>query len=121
MRVLSALCALTTAQAATLYATHYSGEIYTLSLDHVSANDSYALSLASSKRTCGSMPSWLTFDASAGILYCSDETGDTGASGGLFAYSVGEDGGLSEVARTEAPGGGVSSLVYGGRFLVSAH
>lgn len=73
------------------------------------------------------MPSWLTLDSSTGILYCSDETGGTDSHGSLFALAPdGEKGGFKELAKTVAPGGGVSSVIYGGedgrrKFLAVAH
>lgn len=131
----------TTLATQTLYATHYSGQVYTLHLDlpsKANANgnrtDKAHLSIASSATTCGSMPSWLTVDHDAGVLYCTDENEDGGlltvlagavSSGGV---SSGGDGKLTEVAKTADVGGGVNSVVYGrkskgkgGGYLAVAH
>ncbi|KAA8644197.1 hypothetical protein EYZ11_004684 [Aspergillus tanneri] len=118
LRYLPLLCSL--ASAAHLYATHYSGSVYTLSLD------GHSLSIASSVDGCGPMPSWLTLDPESNLVYCSDESGDASSNGSLHSLAIGEDGSLSEVAKTgAAPGGGVYSVVYSGdngaKYLAIAH
>ncbi|RJE20211.1 hypothetical protein PHISCL_07450 [Aspergillus sclerotialis] len=117
----------TTAKAkdiATLYTTHYSGTVSTLTLSQDSL-DSFSLDLTSTKQTCGSMPSWLTFDPSTRTLYCSDEAGGLDGKGSLTALSVDLDYGLTEDAKTSTPGGGVSSVIYEGgdgmRYIAIAH
>ncbi|RHZ43936.1 lactonase family protein [Aspergillus thermomutatus] len=111
------------ASAATLYATHYSGSVYTLALDH--RNGNYNLSLASAMTTCGGMPSWLTLDPSTRTLYCSDETGDATTNGTLSSYAVAGDGSLTQLAKVVDIGGGVHSVVYegdhGAKYLAIAH
>ncbi|KAL2011966.1 hypothetical protein VTN00DRAFT_4684 [Thermoascus crustaceus] len=105
------------ATTSTLYASHYNGNVYSLSLESNDNNGSgnYSLSLASSLRTCGSMPSWLTFDASDRTLYCSDEPSDENSnSGTLTALSADQDGKLTEVAKASTVVGGVSSVIYNG-------
>ncbi|PWY94995.1 putative isomerase YbhE [Aspergillus sclerotioniger CBS 115572] len=123
LRLLACLSWLSLATATNLYATHYNGNVYTLSLD--CSNDTYSLSLASSLETCGSMPSWLTFDSESRILYCSDETGDASANGSLTALTANQDGTLTETATVVAPGGGVNSVIYSGddgdQYLAIAH
>lgn len=106
---------------ARLWATHYNGHVYTLEFD------GHRLSLTDTLKTCGAMPSWLTFDAQARVLYCADESGtaDPSTHGSLTAYSVLPDGKLEALAETETIGGGVHSVVYeaeaGGKFLAIAH
>ncbi|KAF4210402.1 hypothetical protein CNMCM6805_008677 [Aspergillus fumigatiaffinis] len=118
------------ASAATLYATHYSGSVYTLSLTH--RNGKYDLSLASDMTTCGGMPSWLTLDCDTSTLYCtgrtlycSDETGDATTNGTLTSYTVGKDGSLTQLAKVVDVGGGVHSVVYegddGAKYIAIAH
>ncbi|KAF9885223.1 hypothetical protein FE257_000583 [Aspergillus nanangensis] len=106
--------------ATNLYATHYSGTVYSLSL-----TDGGELSIASSLKTCGDLPSWLTLDAKSRTLYCSDETGDATTPGSLTSLSVAEDGTLTEIASTTAPGSGVNSVIYegdnGDQYLAIAH
>ncbi|KAK1143500.1 hypothetical protein N8T08_006306 [Aspergillus melleus] len=123
LRYLPLLCC-SLASAANLYATHYSGSVYTLSLE--GGDDGYSLSVASELKTCGDMPSWITLDPESKLLYCSDETGDASSNGSLTALSIGEDGSLTEGAKTgAAPGGGVNSVIYtgddGSKYLAIAH
>lgn len=100
----------------TLYATHYNGHVYTLTLNE---ND---LSLASTADTCGSMPSWLTLDTTSRTLYCTDETADEGSETTL---SIDDNGKLTEIATAKDVGGGVNSVIYEGegekRLLAVAH
>ena len=111
------------ATATNLYATHYDGSVYSLSLQR--SDDTYSLSIASSLKTCGSMPSWLTFDSASRILYCSDESGDASTNGSLTTLAADEDGTLTEIATAAAPGGGVNSIFYSGddgnQYLAIAH
>ncbi|RAL13284.1 putative isomerase YbhE [Aspergillus homomorphus CBS 101889] len=112
------------ASATNLYATHYSGTVYSLSLTQ-SQNES-TLAISSQIDGCGPMPSWLTLDSAARILYCSDETGDASTNGSLSALSASSDGKLSVIASTDAaPGGGVNSVIYtgehGAQYLAIAH
>ncbi|KAJ5170210.1 uncharacterized protein N7500_002993 [Penicillium coprophilum] len=107
--------------ATNLYATHYDGNIYTLSLD--SAN---SLSISSSLKTCGDAPSWLTFDASTRTIYCSDHSGNGTMNGSLSSYSVDQHGKLTELAKTVDVGAAVHSIMYGGEhghenYLAVAH
>jgi 6-phosphogluconolactonase (cycloisomerase 2 family) len=108
------------ATATNLYATHYDGNIYTLSLD--SGN---SLSITSSLKTCGDAPSWLTFDSSTRTLYCSDHSGNATINGSLSSYSVHHDGRLTELAKTLDMGAAVHSIIYGGKhgtkYLAVAH
>jgi 6-phosphogluconolactonase (cycloisomerase 2 family) len=108
------------AAATNLYATHYNGNIYTLSLD--SRN---SLSITSSLKTCGDAPSWLTFDSSTRTLYCSDHSGNASTNGSLSSYSVDKDGKLTELAKTSDVGAAVHSIIYGGKhgakYLAVAH
>ncbi|KAJ5101595.1 hypothetical protein NUU61_003817 [Penicillium alfredii] len=100
------------ASASRLWATHYNGHVYTLDL---AGNNT--LSVTDKLKTCGGMPSWLTFDAATRTLYCSDEDGsaDPSTHGSLTALHAAPDGKLREMVKTEAVGGGVSSAIYGGK------
>ncbi|KAL3485185.1 Lactonase, 7-bladed beta-propeller-domain-containing protein [Aspergillus germanicus] len=120
---------LASATATKLYATHYSTKsVYTLSLDRTS-DGSYALTQASSLETCGTYPSWVTFDSATRTLYCSDEYGwkneNESVNGSLTALAANGDGLLSEIAVTgTAPGSGVHNVVYegeDGQYLAVAH
>jgi 6-phosphogluconolactonase (cycloisomerase 2 family) len=120
--LLPLLTTLTTAKPAHLWATHYNGNVYTLTLNN--HND---LSITQTLKTCGNMPSWLTLDPQARIVYCSDEDGTTDPSthGSLTALHAAPDGSLREIAKTSTVGGGVASVIYEGdkgrKFLAIAH
>lgn len=121
--LLPLLTVLTTATAtpAHLWASHYNGTVYTLTLKD---ND---LSITQTLDTCGDMPSWLTFDPKTRTVYCSDETGSADPSdpGSLTALHAAPNGKLDEIAVTDAVGGGVNSVIYeadqGKKFLAIAH
>ena len=104
-----------------LWATHYNGNVYTLTFAEGK------LSLTDTLKTCGEMPSWLTFDAESRVLYCSDESGsaDPGMHGSLTAYQAAADGKLTPIATTQTVGGGVSSIIFEAgereKFLAIAH
>lgn len=104
-----------------LWATHYNGNVYTL------AFNGRNLSLADTAKTCGAMPSWLTFDPDTRTVYCSDEDGTANPSthGSLWAYHAGQDGSLHQIAKTDTVGGGVNSVIYEGgkgeKYLAIAH
>lgn len=105
----------------TLWATHYNGNVYTLSLS------GHNLSIADTRKTCGPMPSWLTLDPESRVLYCTDENGsaDPSTHGSLTAYHAAPDGKLKQLASTETVGGGVNSVIYEGgkgeKFIAIAH
>lgn len=107
--------------AVNLWATHYSGHLYTLEL----AEDK--LRISDKQKTCGAMPSWLTYDSEARVVYCSNEEGtaDPSTHGSLTAYDVGPGGKLKQVATMHTVGGGVNSVIYEGgkgqKFLAIAH
>ncbi|KAJ5908879.1 hypothetical protein N7495_001561 [Penicillium taxi] len=110
-----------TATASHLWATHYNGNIYALSFS------GSELQLTDTLKTCGDMPSWLTFDSQSRILYCSNENGtaDPDSNGSLTAYRAGGQGTLHQVAETATVGGGVHSVIFEGgkgeKFLAIAH
>lgn len=108
------------AAATNLYATHYDGEVYTLSLEDNS------LSITSSSKTCGTHPSWLTFDSSTRTIYCSDHAGNSSMNGLLTSYSVNQDGSMTELTSTVDVGAAVHSIIFGGKdgrekYLAIAH
>ncbi|KAJ5653696.1 hypothetical protein N7490_000699 [Penicillium lividum] len=109
-------------KASRLWATHYNGNVYSLTLSGSN------LSLTHTQKTCGAMPSWLTFDSESKILYCSDENGtsDPTTHGSLTAYRVDGPGGrLAKVAKTKTVGGGVNSVIFeagkGDKYIAIAH
>ncbi|KAL2842735.1 Lactonase, 7-bladed beta-propeller-domain-containing protein [Aspergillus pseudoustus] len=108
------------AAATNLYATHYDGNIYSLSLD-----GGNSLSITSSLKTCGDGPSWLTFDSPTRTLYCSDHAGDAIVNGSLSSYAVDQNGRLTEIAQAVDVGAAVHSIMYtdkdGAKYLAVAH
>lgn len=111
----------THAPASRLWATHYNGNVYSLALS------GHELSITDTQKTCGDMPSWLTFDSESQIVYCSDENGTADATthGTLTSYHAGKDGKLKQLATTNTVGGGVYSTIFeagdGDKYLAIAH
>ncbi|KAF7586863.1 hypothetical protein BBP40_008229 [Aspergillus hancockii] len=105
--------------AATLYATHYDGNVYRLSLE--GEGDDVSLKQTQALHTCGKAPSWLTVDTEHGLLWCSDES----SPGTLTSLEIGNEGALKELVKVAAPNGGVNSIIYPGEngknYLTIAH
>ncbi|KAF5863274.1 hypothetical protein ETB97_010396 [Aspergillus alliaceus] len=105
--------------AATLYATHYDGNVYRLSLE--GEGDKVSLKQTQALQTCGKALSWLTVDLEHGLLWCSDEP----SSGSLTSLEIGNDGAMKEMVKVAAPNGGVDSIIYPGEngknYLSIAH
>ncbi len=93
--------------AANLLVSHYNGNLYSLSLS------GGKLTVGSSVKACGGMPSWLTLDAEGKTVYCTDESG-AGSGSTLTALSVSDTGALKVSATTRTPGGELHSCLYGG-------
>ncbi len=93
---------------ATLLASHYNGQIYTLALDV--ANGS--LAVASQTAACGTTPGWLELYSDTKTLYCFDESWS--GSGFIASYSVAADGKLSKTAQVPTTGNDVHGALYGG-------
>ncbi|KAK2753451.1 hypothetical protein FQN54_007841 [Arachnomyces sp. PD_36] len=102
------LAGLTAANAANLYVSHTGGNVTTLSLTS-SDDETYTLETASSLKTCGGSPSWLTLDQASGTLYCTDETLPKGS---LTALETSPEGILTEVVNVPSVGGGVHNVLY---------
>ena len=100
-----------TALGQSLLVSHYNGNLYSLTLTVNGGTGK--LAVTSSIKACGQMPSWLTLDAEAKTLYCTDESGANIGST-LTALSVGADGSLKVTATARSPGGEVHSGLYGG-------
>ncbi|KAF5857602.1 hypothetical protein ETB97_005531 [Aspergillus alliaceus] len=105
--------------AAILYATHYDGNVYRLSLE--GEGDDVSLKQTQALHTCGKAPSWLTVDNEHGLLWCSDES----SPGTLTSLEIGNEGALKELVKVAAPNGGVNSIIYPGEndknYLAIAH
>ncbi|OKL55603.1 hypothetical protein UA08_09032 [Talaromyces atroroseus] len=114
--VLFAIHTITSAAATTLYASHYDGHIFTLSLS-ASQNGSTSLTLASTLQACGEMPSWLMLDAAEHVLYCVDESGTKSyGNGSLSSFAISSNGSLAESSSSSSKvttmPGGVASVIY---------
>lgn len=101
------LSLLPAAQAATLLASHFEGNVYTLSL----SDDASELTLAS-QVAVGGMPSWLTLDKAASTLYVTDESWLGGTK--LSAWTVGAGGELTAAGEAATNGGELASCLFGG-------
>ncbi|KAK4561323.1 hypothetical protein LTR86_004640 [Recurvomyces mirabilis] len=111
--LLSSTVALSLAGAASceyLFASHYSGQVYTLNLTNSSSH--YSLAVSSVVTACGGLPSWLTYDATAKNVYCSDET--MSGTGSISSFSANGNDALTVTGKTNAPIGGVANVLYGG-------
>jgi 6-phosphogluconolactonase (cycloisomerase 2 family) len=102
------LLPITVLGASSLLVSHYSGNIYTLTL-----SDSGALSIAKTVRAGNSMPAWLTLDSNSKTLYCPDES--TYGRPVIASFSVGADGTLTPKAQASTRGGELHSTLYGGQ------
>lgn len=100
------LLSLPTAHAATLLASHFEGNLYTLTL-----TDDSELSVGSPVEV-GGMPSWLNLDSAGSTLYVTDESWLGGTT--LSVWSVGEGGELTESGRVATDNGEIHSCLFGG-------
>ena len=93
--------------ASTLFVSHYTGRMYTLTL-----SDGGQLSIASQISSGAKMPSWITIDSAGKTIYITDETGFGG--GSLTAFNIGANGALTQKSQAKTPGGELHSTLYGG-------
>ncbi|KAK0368227.1 hypothetical protein CPAR01_12070 [Colletotrichum paranaense] len=91
---------------ATLIASHYSGQLYTLNLS--STNQ---LTIASTVSSGNRMPAWLDFDPASKIVYIPDEV--QWGQPLLKSFSVAGDGSLISKAQVQTAGGELHSTLYG--------
>lgn len=106
----AALSLLSRARGAILLASHYTGEIHTLSLSTDGADASFAVT--SSVSGCGTLPAWLQWDADTETLYCVDESWY--GSGMAATFSAGPDGTLTQTTQAITSGASVHSTLFGG-------
>ncbi|KAI1080765.1 putative isomerase YbhE [Whalleya microplaca] len=95
---------------ATLLASHYTGEIFSLSFN--AGESDAALAQTSSAAGCGTLPAWLHIDSGSTTAYCVDE--DWNGSGMLASYSVDTDGSLTQTGQLNTSGASVHGTPYGG-------
>lgn len=107
------------ANAATLYASHYSGTINKLNLDGNS------LTLANSTSTGNILPSWITHDGPGKSLYVADEVFYGAPSGNLASFSIDSNGNMKATGKGPTAMGVVATTLYGGAegrsFIANAH
>lgn len=106
---------------AKLVASHFSGNLYSLTL-----SDSGELTVDSETSSGNFWPAWLDLDAESRTLYVPDES-DWSPPNGLVTFTVGEDGSLTpgDEGQAVTQGGEVHSTLYGGQdgkgFIAFAH
>jgi 6-phosphogluconolactonase (cycloisomerase 2 family) len=99
-----------TTSATNLFVSSYSGNITSLSLTE--SNGTVSLESTFFSSDCGPNPSWLTIDASRGLLFCLNE-GLTAPNGSLSSFTVNRDGSLNHVKNETTISGPVSGVIYG--------
>ena len=109
----SALGLVPTAFGADLFASHFSGTVYSLSYT-AENNGNGSLAIKSSASGCGRMPSWLTFDSPSKSLYCFDETGSWGGGSVVASFTVDGNSKLTSSGQAKSTGGEVHGSLYGG-------
>lgn len=95
---------------ATLIASHFSGNLYTL--QYTGTNSSGTLTVTSQTQGCGTTPGWIQYYDDTRQLYCFDESWWGG--GSITEYSVGNDGRLSITGQGRSQGNSVHGALYGG-------
>jgi len=105
------LLALGVATSATnLFVSSYSGNVTTFSLTE--SNGTVSLNSTFSNSDCGPNPSWLTIDASRGLLFCLNE-GLTAPNGSVSSFIINRDGSLDHVKNETTISGPVNGVIYG--------
>lgn len=114
------LFALPSALAANLLVSHFSGNVYSVSL--TTSGETGTLAIEQTLRAGGTWPSWLTLDAEAGSVIVLDES--SWGSPILTQLSVSADGKLGDGVVAKAKGGNLHGCLYGGEngkgFLAAA-
>ncbi|KAK0628778.1 Lactonase, 7-bladed beta-propeller-domain-containing protein [Bombardia bombarda] len=95
---------------ATLLASHYNGQLYSLSL--TTTGSTGKLAITSQSTGCGTTPGWLEYYSDTKQLYCFDESW-TG-SGYIAQFTVADNGKLSMTSQLRTSGNDVHGLLYGG-------
>ncbi|KAL5114445.1 hypothetical protein ACEQ8H_007700 [Pleosporales sp. CAS-2024a] len=107
------------ANAANLWATHYSGTLNYLTFDGNS------LALTSSSKTGNNLPSWITLDKAGKNIYVPDEVFYGPSTGTLVSMSIGNNGTVKSSGTGVTPQGVVANALYGGpdgkSFIANAH
>jgi Lactonase, 7-bladed beta-propeller len=98
------------AASATLLASHFSGAVFTLSLNTQGNNGTLAITSAAGG--CGSTPTWLQYYGDTKKLYCWDESWQ--GYGTIAEYNVSTDGSLVVTGQAKTTGNDVHGTLYGG-------
>ncbi|KAL8376692.1 hypothetical protein RB595_007691 [Gaeumannomyces hyphopodioides] len=99
------------AQTTNLVASHFSGNLYSLS--YTSSGGTGRLAQTASQRAGGTWPAWLTYDSASRTLYTVDEANWVGP---VFTeFKVAADGKLTKGAASPRSGGELHSTLYGGQ------
>ena len=110
--IVALLPLLSRTQGTVLLASHYTGEIHTLSLELGADGAEASLTTTGSATGCGQLPAWLQWDADTQSVYCIDESWY--GSGMAASFSVAADGALTQTGQTTTSGASVHSTLYGG-------
>ncbi|KAI8626372.1 putative isomerase YbhE [Xylariaceae sp. FL1651] len=95
-----------------LLASHYTGKIYSLTLNNST------LTVTSSATGAGNLPSWLSYNSSSKTVYSADE--DWNGSGTLASFTVGSTGVLTQTGKLTSSGASVYGTPYaGGNFFAT--
>jgi hypothetical protein len=107
------------ANAANLWATHYSGTLNYLTFSGKS------LTLTSSSKVGNNLPSWITYDSAGKAIYIPDEVFYGPSTGSLVSMSIGNNGTVKTIGTGITPQGVVANALYGGAdgkgFIANAH
>ncbi|KAI0127612.1 Lactonase, 7-bladed beta-propeller-domain-containing protein [Xylariales sp. AK1849] len=103
---------LTGLEAARLLVSHFSGQIYSLSLTLNNSTSSGTLAITSEASGCGQIPTWLHLEESTRTVYCFDE--DWNGSGVISQYSIDSSSTLALTGSAKTPGNSVYGSLYGG-------
>lgn len=94
---------------ARLFASHFSGKVYSLTFERNNTGKGM-LSVGSSSSDCGRMPSWLTLDQANGTLYCFDESYGVGVVSSLDISGTA----IKRSGQSTTGGNDVHGWLYGG-------
>jgi len=97
--------------AANVFISSYSGLVTTVNVAK-NADGNYSLTAIAETTGCTESPSWLTYDPSKSVLFCSDE-GLTVPNGTLSSFKAAANGSLVQLDKIMTISGGVKSEIYG--------
>jgi hypothetical protein len=100
------------AATSTLLASHFSGAIFTLSLNTQGNNGTGTLGITSAAGGCGTTPTWLQYYSDTKKLYCFDESWQ--GYGTMAEYNVSSDGSIVVNGQAKTGGNDVHGTLYGG-------